>query len=1024
MDDSYYDFDEEEEDVEDGLMEEENFQSHSQEDDEALDEVTELIEVNREKEFSTAELEKNARLEDERLNELHIFRKESTLFVEDYDFYYRLCSFGSDDTPWSLQTSMFLCGPCPTGEYNFSNSANSANNTGTEASNIGGLSLSVREIIRNANSSEIADNVMAATLREHFTCCICLNLMFDPTTLPCGHSACLTCMKSALRNSQGRRNCPLCKTNLPSGLEFEVSVILRTTMQQLFPQEYGKSQTSLLELDVNSVLQGITNLFNVRVVGNGLSMSTTFEVLHDNNQVLQKHNLSAKPFAFRIWKDSNLMSTTMQQIRQSREMICSALAGTLAPAFLNLSTMPSQWYQLLTNSDMLTPNDMIEWREGYEKFKDVVKVQRAMKFNRCRDSHGPQSRIESENYEEFHRTMISPMSFNPSIPHVVVNQRYLSTTQMIQCFRRAGVLFEEYADDDNDDCIHQARHFCIQNCLIPLLHSIEAVAPTVVIGDCPFRSGYSCAKLCLVDDVLTANGLTRLPSENSIRHKEIYGFGYPGIPRCLLGHGLVHVLHQIEPDGKIDEVALSVIHDMVVSLIVRLVHNAKRVAKIVRLGHPLMDYRCDPNDEVKLCDYGFTKFERINWIETESATDGGSLQKAKEAWTSELYREVDFPDNDSPNGDDTMRSRLQHLSATNSLTKRVAIITFQNIQRIIPSCLCGQLEKHAQSEIIKALTKYKAVLHESELNIPLDGKTGRSSGLVMSPELVFSMLQHLPEYQAPDSLSMTIEAAIALACITEYIAAEILELSAKLAQGSVISPRNVMIAIKSDSELDSVFHGVIRNGGVLPNDPYVLITPDNFADESSMQQFREWLGNVESAMASRAFVHPLTGTISINDEDHPVSIPLYEMIAKITHPEPSFGSDPVRVDNVVRRKLQALESLPDELRAKFQELSKSPAVLWHIRREEVKAAQLDCMPIFDPESIASLCYLLYDQHIPSRGIFLQLSLEACELIGFLMERYIIEFMRRSLVASNCGIKGVVQKRDMKVVQFQNIVVEL
>ncbi|XP_063371078.1 histone H2A-like [Cydia amplana] len=64
-------------------------------------------------------------------------------------------------------------------------------------------------------------------------------------------------------------------------------------------------------------------------------------------------------------------------------------------------------------------------------------------------------------------------------------------------------------------------------------------------------------------------------------------------------------------------------------------------------------------------------------------------------------------------------------------------------------------------------------------------------------------------------------AAVYLAGVAEYLAAEILELAAQAAQDnsrSRVAPRHILLAVKNDDELRKLLAGVvISEGGVLPS---------------------------------------------------------------------------------------------------------------------------------------------------------------------------------------------------------------
>ena len=63
-----------------------------------------------------------------------------------------------------------------------------------------------------------------------YTCCVCLNVLKDPVTLPCGHTHCLSCVEKVA--STGRRACPICREVMPAVLP-NVNVVLRNVIQKV-----------------------------------------------------------------------------------------------------------------------------------------------------------------------------------------------------------------------------------------------------------------------------------------------------------------------------------------------------------------------------------------------------------------------------------------------------------------------------------------------------------------------------------------------------------------------------------------------------------------------------------------------------------------------------------------------------------------------------------------------------------------------------------------------------------------------
>ncbi|XP_076913221.1 uncharacterized protein LOC143571764 [Bidens hawaiensis] len=72
-------------------------------------------------------------------------------------------------------------------------------------------------------------------LREELSCAICLDICFEPSTTPCGHSFCKKCLKSAA-DKCGQR-CPKCRQLISNGSSCTINTVLWNTIQLLFPEE-------------------------------------------------------------------------------------------------------------------------------------------------------------------------------------------------------------------------------------------------------------------------------------------------------------------------------------------------------------------------------------------------------------------------------------------------------------------------------------------------------------------------------------------------------------------------------------------------------------------------------------------------------------------------------------------------------------------------------------------------------------------------------------------------------------------
>lgn len=73
---------------------------------------------------------------------------------------------------------------------------------------------------------------------DDYDCTVCLKLLYEPVTTPCGHSFCRSCLFQS--TDRGNR-CPLCRTVLLiSPVTCAISVTLKNIIEKNFPEEYGE----------------------------------------------------------------------------------------------------------------------------------------------------------------------------------------------------------------------------------------------------------------------------------------------------------------------------------------------------------------------------------------------------------------------------------------------------------------------------------------------------------------------------------------------------------------------------------------------------------------------------------------------------------------------------------------------------------------------------------------------------------------------------------------------------------------
>ncbi|ONK57595.1 uncharacterized protein A4U43_C09F2100 [Asparagus officinalis] len=205
----------------------------------------------------------------------------------------------------------------------------------------------------NASSSDNNNNKglpCMDRLREELSCAICLEICFEPSTTPCGHSFCQKCLKCAAAKC-GKR-CPKCRQLISNGRSCTVNTVLWNTIQLLFPSEIEARKSTLSAgprtPDSRNIIYE-TGRYRLRIIDarntqRSTSFGTATQVSHSTERERSSSRRRASPgqsqdaaLALRLQREE-FLGTSIDAIEQPRSSLHSARA--------NLRAMASRAYHI------------------------------------------------------------------------------------------------------------------------------------------------------------------------------------------------------------------------------------------------------------------------------------------------------------------------------------------------------------------------------------------------------------------------------------------------------------------------------------------------------------------------------------------------------------------------------------------------------------------------------------------------------------------------------------------------------
>ena len=252
-----------------------------------------------------------------------------------------------------------------------------------------------------------------------------------------------------------------------------------------------------------------------------------------------------------------------------------------------------------------------------------------------------------------------------------------------------------------------------------------------------------------------------------------YGHGNVHGVRYILSPFIIRVLRQILSYGSISPDGLSIIHDMVVDVINRVVKLA-----IVH-AHNGADITSAPGGN----DVSY---------ETRIPVPAGLATSEGELFSHDIC--VTMAVSDAVNRDNMRAGDRATIGEGGEIIRLCSILAGMS------GVLANELRRHQIAEIQKAVNK----LNEARPFLVAErlDRLGIESDLVFAPNVCALVVSHI------HGIVLTVEAAVAVAAIAEYLSTQIIELSYNAAQeenASMIEPIHIDRAIRKDAELDDCF---------------------------------------------------------------------------------------------------------------------------------------------------------------------------------------------------------------------------
>ncbi|KAL5562095.1 hypothetical protein UlMin_031842 [Ulmus minor] len=98
-------------------------------------------------------------------------------------------------------------------------------------------------------ANQTPDEVESEEISESFTCCVCLDLLYKPIVLSCGHISCFWCVHRSM-NGLRESHCPICRN--PYNHFPYICQMLHFLLLKMYPLAYKRRELQILEEEKES----------------------------------------------------------------------------------------------------------------------------------------------------------------------------------------------------------------------------------------------------------------------------------------------------------------------------------------------------------------------------------------------------------------------------------------------------------------------------------------------------------------------------------------------------------------------------------------------------------------------------------------------------------------------------------------------------------------------------------------------------------------------------------------------------